>query len=407
MSRLILKNAKTLDKLDEHDLYIEDGLFVEHFIHEDDLAEVIDLQGKLVLPGLIETHIHLDKACILNRCQLKQGTLAEAIEQTSQAKAGFNFDDVYQRGASVIEKAIKQGTTYMRTHVEIDPQVGLTSFEAIMQLKQDYAWAITLEICVFPQEGMFNNPGTETLLLEAIEKGADSLGGCPYTDSEPERQIERLFEMAQEYNLDLDFHLDFDLNPEKMLLNKVIECTQHSGWHQRVTVGHVTKLSCLPLDKLDAIAEQLAEVGVNVTSLPSTDLFLMGRNFDYSKPRGVAPLLPLDIKGVLCSISTNNLSNPFTPYGDASLIRQANLYANIQQLATADELAKCLSWVSKQSAKLLGLAQYGTEPGCYADFIVINAESASQIIAELKAPLTGFKRGIKTFERSEARLVRS
>ncbi|MCU4677401.1 amidohydrolase family protein [Catenovulum sp. 2E275] len=408
MSRLIIKNAKiAANPSIIRDLFVENGKFVERFETAEQLAEIIDLQGQLVIPGLIETHIHLDKACILSRCQLSKGTLAEAIEQTSKAKAEFTYQDVYQRGAEVIEKAIKQGTTYMRTHVEIDPVIGLTGFEAILKLKQDYAWAITLEICVFPQEGMFNNPGTEALLIEAINKGADSLGGCPYTDSKPEQQIIRLFELATEFDLDLDFHLDFDLNPNEMLLTQVMQCATEFAWQHRVTVGHATKLSCLPTEKLQQLAVALAKSGVNVTSLPSTDMFLMGREAEYNKPRGVAPLLPLDKQGVTCSISTNNLGNPFTPYGDASLIRQANLYANIQQLATTDELIKCLSWVSTQSAKLLRLNQYGLSPGCDADFIVLNAQTPEQVIAEIKSPVCGFKRGIKTFERTEAQLLRA
>ncbi|XAW88226.1 amidohydrolase family protein [Vibrio sp. CDRSL-10 TSBA] len=122
-------------------------------------AHVIDAKGQLMLPGLVETHVHLDKACTVSRCRLQHGTLQEAIEQTSQLKKGFTYQDVYQRGKRVLEKAITQGTSYMRTHVEIDPVVGLTGFEAIQQLKQDYAWALSLELCVFPQEGLHNNPG--------------------------------------------------------------------------------------------------------------------------------------------------------------------------------------------------------------------------------------------------------
>ena len=136
----------------------------------------------MMMPGLIETHIHLDKACIMQRCHLQEGTLAEAVAQTRAAKAEFTEDDVYQRGAQVLDKAIVQGTTHMRTHVELDPQIGLTGFNAIRRLQADYAWAISLEICVFPQEGLLNNPGTEALLCQALESGATVLGGCATYD---------------------------------------------------------------------------------------------------------------------------------------------------------------------------------------------------------------------------------
>ena len=201
MSALTLINARLGAEAQAlQTLYVEDGRFVSA---PGAGAEILDLQGKLLLPGLVETHIHLDKACIMQRCQLSEGTLAEAIAQTRSAKADFTEADVYQRGAQVLEKAITQGTTHMRTHVEIDPQIGLTGFNAVRRLQADYAWAISLETCVFPQEGLLNNPGTEALLCEALEMGAEVLGGCPYTDADPGAQIRRLFELAVEFDLSL------------------------------------------------------------------------------------------------------------------------------------------------------------------------------------------------------------
>jgi cytosine deaminase len=393
-------------RLPDHEnvtLWIENGRFVQQPGHQHHQA--LDLQGKLVIPGLVETHIHLDKACIMSRCTLKAGTLSEAVEQTRLAKQEFTEEDVYQRGAQVLRSAIIQGTTHMRTHVEIDPQIGLTGFRAIRRLQADFATAITLEICVFPQEGMLNNPGTEALLCQALEQGADLLGGCPYTDNDPAGQIERLFELACRYDCCLDFHLDFDLNPQGMQLERVIECTKRFERAGRVTVGHVTKLSALPLARINELGHALAQAGVQVTSLPSTDLFLTGREHFHLKPRGLAPLAALDACGVTCSISSNNIGNPFTPYGDASLVRQANLFANVSQLATGAELLRCLAWISTESAKMLRLKDYGLTPGCHADFVVFDVPSASAVIAQISPPVMGFKAGIQTFERPAARLL--
>ncbi|WP_028241124.1 amidohydrolase family protein [Stutzerimonas azotifigens] len=386
-------------------LWVENGRFVERLSSSELTFETLDVAGGLLLPGLVETHIHLDKACIMERCRLQEGTLAEAVAQTRQAKTGFTEADVYARGARVLEKAIVQGTTHMRTHVEIDPGIGLTGFSAVRRLQADYAWAVGLELCVFPQEGMLNNPGTEALLCQALEQGAEVLGGCPYTDSDPAGQIRRLFELAVEYDRDLDFHLDFDLDPAGMTVQEVIRCTERHGWDGRVTIGHVTKLSALPQDELLAVGRALAQAGVRVTCLPSTDLFLTGREHFHNKPRGLAPLAHLHRCGVTCSLSTNNLGNPFTPYGDASLIRQANLFANVSQLGTGEDLLRCLGWVSSESARLLRLADYGLAPGCRADFIVFDAASPAAVVAELSPPTMGFKGGRKTFERPLPRLL--
>src|ERR1700716_4057295 len=241
-----------------------------------DAACDIPLDGKLVIPGFVETHIHLDKSCISDRCTCRTGTLQEAIESVAAAKRVFTEDDIYARARRTLEKAIVQGTTRMRTHVEIDPRIGLKGFRAISQLKRDYAWAIDVEICVFPQEGLNNDPGTFELLVEACDNGADLIGGCPYTDSDPHRQIARIFDLARRFEVDIDFHLDFDLDPSWMHLDEVCRQTREHGWGGRVAIGHVTKLSALDPASLQHVGAKLGDAGVAVTVLPATDLFLMG-----------------------------------------------------------------------------------------------------------------------------------
>src|SRR3954464_12790851 len=173
----------------------------------------ISLNGRLLVPGFVESHIHLDKSCISERCACRTGSLREAIEAVAAAKRDFTEEDIYLRASRTLEKAIVQGTTRMRCHTEADPRIGLKGFRALSALKRDYAWAVDLEICVFPQEGLNNDPGTFELLQQACEEGADLIGGCPYTDSDPALQIARIFDLARRFDLDIDFHLDFDLDP--------------------------------------------------------------------------------------------------------------------------------------------------------------------------------------------------
>jgi cytosine deaminase len=133
--------------------------------------------------------------------------------------------------------------------------------------------------------------------------------------------------------------------------------------------------------------------------LPSTDLFLMGHGETHSVPRGVAPAHRLVQQGVTCSISTNNVMNPFTPFGDCSLLRIANLYANILQVGKTDEMTLCFDMVSSKSAELLNLKGYGVAVGNAADLVVLDHETAAGAVAELAQPLFGLKAGRETFRR--------
>jgi cytosine deaminase len=360
-------------------------------------APAEDLGGRLVVPGFVDTHIHLDKSCILDRCRAEQGTLEEAIAQVAAAKRAFTEDDVYARASRTLEKAIVQGTTRMRTHVEVDPRAGLRSFEALRRLKADYAWAIELELCVFPQEGLINDPGAEDLLVAACENGADLIGGCPYTDTNPNGQIDRIFAIAERFDLDIDFHLDFDLDPSWMHLDEVCRQTERRRWGGRVAIGHVTKLSAIEPDHVDRIARRLADAGVAVTVLPATDLFLMGSGHRHSIPRGVAPAHRLIEHGVTCSLATNNVLNPFTPFGDCSLVRMANLYANIMRLRRSADIAHCLDMVTTQAARLMNLPDYGIAVGGPADLVVLDCRDVNAAVAELSQPMFGIKNGRRSF----------
>jgi cytosine deaminase len=364
------------------------------------------LDGRLVVPGFVETHIHLDKSCILERCAGGDGTLAASIQAVAAAKRAFTEDDIYARARRTLEKCIVQGTTRLRTHVEVDPRVGLRGFAAIKRLKRDYAFAADIEICVFPQEGLLNDPGTEELLVEACSQGADLIGGCPYTDTDPHAQIARIFALARRFDLAIDFHLDFDLDPSWMHLDEVLRQTEAFGWGGRVAVGHVTKLSAVGADALQAIARRLAAAGVAVTVLPATDLFLMGRDHAHSVPRGVTAAHLLAREGVICSLATNNVLNPFTPFGDCSLVRIANLYANVTQIGHAAELAHCLDLVTSEPARLMNLKDYGIAAGNPADVVVLDCQNAGAAVAELASPVLGFKKGRLSFSRAPAAIHR-
>jgi cytosine deaminase len=365
----------------------------------------LHLDGRIVLPGFVETHIHLDKSCILDRCSMKGG-LNEAIAEVASLKAAFTEDDVAERAGRTLRKCVLNGTTRMRTHVEVDPVIGLRGLAGVKRAIADFAWAIDVEICVFPQEGLLCNPGTDELMVAALKDGAGAVGAAPYTDSNSHGQIDRVFEMAREFDVDIDMHLDFGSDASALDVDHVCRRADEYGWGGRVAVGHVTKFAQMPADRLKVLARRMADGGVAVTVLPSTDLFLMHRDHteNLSVPRGVTPLHLMAAEGVNCSLSTNNVLNPFTPFGDCSMIRMANLYANIAQVGQRAEMAGCLDMVSSRSARLMNLTDYGISVGAPADLVVIDATDPTMAVAELAQPMFGFKRGRPVFTHALAEL---
>jgi cytosine deaminase len=403
---LVLRQGRLVESPDLIDIGVADGRIVD--IAKGIVADAHEeqLDGRLVIPGFVETHIHLDKSCILERCHCEHGTLQEAIASVATAKRAFTEEDVYARAQGTLEKSIVQGTTRMRTHVEVDPRIGLRGFHAVRALKRDYDWAIDLQVCAFPQEGLTNDPGTEELLVEACEQGAEVIGGCPYTDTDPPAHMDRIFALARRFDLDIDFHLDFDIDPSWMHLDEVCRQTDAHHWGGRVAIGHVTKLSAIAPPRLAEIGARLAAAGVAVTVLPATDLFLMGRAHDHHVPRGVAPAHRLLGHGVTCSLATNNVLNPFTPFGDCSLMRMANLYANVAQIGRPGDLRACLDMVTTLPARLMNASDYGIEVGHPADLVVLDSREPAMAVAELAQPLCGWKRGRRSFTRSAATIHR-
>jgi cytosine/creatinine deaminase len=400
---LIIRNARLLGREQQIvDVGIENGRFSAIRPNLEAEAETLDVQGRLVSPGLVETHIHLDKSGIVDRCRAERGDLDEAIQEVANAKRNFTPEDVYNRARRTLERCILNGTTHMRTQLEVDPGIGLRGLEGVRPLIAEYKWAIDIEICIFPQEGLLNNPGTDELMVEALRQGGTVVGAAPYTDSSPHGQIDRVFEIAREFDIDIDMHLDFGPDPDDLDLLYVCELTERFKYGGRVTIGHVTKLSAAAPERLEQSGRRLANAGVALIVLPSTDLYLMGRHMTHNVMRGVTPSHKLLEHGVNCTLSTNNVLNPFTPFGDCSLIRMANLYANICHVGSRNDMRECLHMITSRSARLMNLKEYGIEVGLPADFVVLDCSSAETAVQELAPVLYAFKKGRRTVTRSPA-----
>jgi cytosine deaminase len=404
---LIIRNARLAGRDgDPLDIGIEGGRIaaIERNLAAD--APVYDAQGLLACPGLIESHIHLDKSRIIDRCAPQDHATLSPVFGVTPVKKTMTVEDVYARARQTLEECIKHGCTRMRTQLEVDPGIGMRGYDGVEALIDEYKWAIDIEICVFPQEGLISYPGTDELLVEGLKRGAKLIGGAPRYDKDGPGQVRRIFELAREFDVDIDMHLDVGNTADDMYIHLVRELTDEYGRGGRVVAGHMAKLSLLPPAELEALATSLADSGIAVTVLPATDLFLMGRDQDHSVPRGVADANLLCRHGVRCSLSTNNVLNPATPYGDCSLMRIANLYANILHVDRPAKLRECFEMLTERSADLLNFRDYGFAVGNPADVVILNAQTPEQAVAEIAQPLAAFKNGRQTMRWNLPELLR-
>ncbi len=407
---LILRGARLAGMAGETpdvDIAVQDGRIaaIQPGLVAEAAAELA-LDGRLVSPGLIESHIHLDKSRILDRCAPAPDRGTDHMARVAAVKPGFTLEDVHARAGRTLEDCISHGTTHMRTHVEVDANVGLRGFEAIRRLADDYAWAIDLEICVFVQEGWTNAPEADANVVAALRQGTPVVGGAPGYDPDSAGQIRRIFELARDFDVDVDIHLDVGWSTDDMDIEQVCRLTDDFGWGGRVAIGHGSKYSCLPPADLARLGRRLADAGITLVVLPATDLFTMGRHQSHSVMRGVADANVLLGQGANCCLSTNNVLNPFTPFGDGSLIRMANLYANTVQRGSDAELAQCFEMLTARPARLLGREDHALAVGNPADLVVFEAASPEAAIRTVAPAIMGFKRGRRTFTRPAVSLHR-
>ncbi len=405
---LVLKNASIAGRETDGlmNVAISDGRIAAIGKDAPAADETIDLAGALLSPGFVESHIHLDKSRVFDRARLVTGKVPEAFKEVLRLKGDFTPDDVRARAVATLESSILHGVTHMRTHLETDPTVGLRSLDAVLPLIDEYRWAVDIEICIFPEEGLLDLPGTEELLREGLKRGCRVLGAAPEADRNARGQIDRIFEIAREFDVDIDMHLDFGETGEDMLVEYVCDKADAFNYAGRVSAAHLTKLSTVPRERFRAVCRRMAGSGVAAAVLPATDLYLMARTQEFNAVRGVTPIHLMLSEGVSSSLATNNVLNPMTPFGDGSTTRIMNLYANIAQLWRHEDFATCFDLFTIHPAKTLKIADYGIAVGAAADLVVLPVPDRAHAVMEIARPIMAFKRGRQIFRRDQAALRR-
>lgn len=389
---LILRNARLADDAPLTDIAIAGELIAAVSPGQDaarEESEEIDCAGRVVIPGLIESHLHLDKALLDQEKPNLDGTLAGAIAVTGELKRGFTARTVRDRASQVIEQAVGNGTTTIRAHPDVDPIVGLLGVEVLLELRETYRGMVDLQIVAFPQEGIIKAPGTLDLLREALRSGADVVGGCTYNENslaDCHQHIETVFDLAEEFGVPVDMHADFAddaTDPRYALAGYIADGTLRRGLSGRVTLGHMTSLAGRPAAERRETLARLAEAGVAVVPLPATDLHLGGRTDSENVRRGVAPVRDLWEAGVRCAYSSNNVRNGFTPYGNADMLDIGLLLAQTGHLSGPADLARVLDMATYSAAAVVGISDgYGIRPGCVADLVVTSAHRVADVLLD-------------------------
>ena len=403
---LLIRNVRIWDDKPTTDIGIRDGRIVaiERGI-AGPAARTIDAEGRAVVPGFVEPHLHLEKAFLHRRLPARSGTLEEAIRVTGILKGKQAREDVLERSRRVLDMAVRNGTVAVRAHPDVDLIQGLIGVSTALELKQEYRDLLDLQIVAFPQEGILKSQGTLELMDEALRLGADVVGGCPYnelTAEDTRRHVDAVFEIAQRYGRPIDMHADFaddTRDPRFAAVEYIARKTIETGYQGRVALGHVTSLGSLEQAELEPIVALLQEARIHVVTLPATDTYLGGRKDAANPRRGLTPVRALQAAGVNVAFSSNNIRNAFTPFGKADPLLIGNLLAHLIQFGTSEHQAAILEMATSNGARAMSIDQdYGIEVGKRADLVVLDTGLVADALLDLPVRSWVIKRGRVTVE---------
>jgi cytosine deaminase len=251
-----------------------------------------------------------------------------------------------------------------------------------LHLQLGRAHGIDLQLVAFPQNGI-TGPGDVRLRMErALDDGCTVVGGCPYADNDPERHLSFITSLAADRGLPLDLHADLSDDPGQSQLEMIVRHVERAGLQGRVALGHLTTLATMPHSDKKAAIASLAQAGIAVIGLPTTDLWLSGRSREHGRSRGLVPIPSLYEAGVPLSLASNNHQNAFTPVGSGGLLRIAWLAALVAQIGDPVGHAMLFDSVCSTPAQLLGLGRWGVQPGSCAPLLLLDSEDPLDAVRE-------------------------
>lgn len=393
MIDLVLRNAHIEGEATLLDLAVDNGVIVDRGPDLDHVArQEINLGGRLVIPGFVESHLHLDIA-LMNSWQ-RPGrpepypSALKSNELIERRRRAFTREGIERRAATALEIASRHGVTALRAQCHVDTEIGLKHLEALQSVKEKYAGRVTVQIVAFPQKGLLRDPKTKDLFREAFRVGADVMGGASNVDRDAdgnvdvEGHIDAALDLAMEMDVDLDIHVDHGL-PQTVELDdlEVVYLARRAierGYQGRVTAGHVSALDSALPDVAQKAIEIIREADISVVSVP--DMYRLGRDDTHHVRRGLTRVKELLAAGVNVTYASNNVRDTWRPLGNFDLLEEALVLAYGAHMDTVEELNMLLHMSTYNAAIALRLEDYGLEKGCAADLVVLDAPCASAAI---------------------------
>lgn len=342
-----------------------------------------DAKGGVAISGFIDCHMHLDKCLLNERAPYIEGTGAEKGAFTRNQKADFTVADITQRAETMILRAIHRGTLAIRTNVDVDAIVELKGIQALLSLKEKYQHQITIQVVAFAQEGVFADGKTQQLLRQALEMGADHVGGHTITCGEGEKHIDYILKLAKEYEVESDFHLDESGNREHYLLPYLCKKVKELGLESRINGIHLCTLAALTGQELELALAMIKDCGLNVTIAPTA-----------ISTRALAPVKTLLKNGTAIGLGSDNIRDFFNPLGSGDIQQAALLLSYVQRFFTAEEQAEIWSMLTDNGAKVIGFTGYGITVGNPANITIFCENSPQKVIAYQAQPALIIREGI-------------
>lgn len=333
---------------------------------------VLEGRGRLLLPGLVEAHTHLDKSLLgMPWYRNEVGPrLLDKIENERAARRALPIPPRRQ-SARQVALSVGHGTTHIRSHVDVDTECGLGGIEGVLATKDALRELCTIQIVAFPQSGLLVRPGTLELLDAALRLGADAVGGLDpcSIDRDPKGHLDAVFGLADRHGKGVDIHLHEPGELGLFSLELIVERARALGMAGRVVVSHAFCLGHPDPALVDPALDALAAAGVAImtTGAPS---------------RPVPPVMRLAAAGVVVCAGSDGIRDTWGPYGNADMLERAAVIGLRNNLRRDDELALALDIVTAGGARALGLGGYGLHPGAAADLVLVEAETVAEAVAQ-------------------------